>query len=144
MTIVFIGDIHQHWHYIDAGLAAQLTLPKAAVLLGDIQCERPLDELAALQQFAIGDFAPDLTLILDLPVKTGFARGRYDARIDDGLTLIGCMITNAVRCAPPGNQPTPGEQAACRPFLAARIAALPRLEVIVTLGDVARRNRFAG
>jgi predicted phosphodiesterase len=47
MIIVFIGDIHQHWHYVEAGLAAQLTLPKAAVLLGDIQCERPLDELAA-------------------------------------------------------------------------------------------------
>ena len=50
------------------------------------------------------------------------------------------MITNAVRCAPPGNKPLPGEEAACRPFLAARIAALPRLKVIVTLGDVARRN----
>ena len=50
------------------------------------------------------------------------------------------MITNAVRCAPPGNKPETAEEAACRPFLAARIAALPRLRVIVTLGDVARRN----
>jgi predicted phosphodiesterase len=47
MTIVFIGDIHQHWHYIEAGLAALPTQPRAAVLLGDIQCDRPLDELAA-------------------------------------------------------------------------------------------------
>jgi predicted phosphodiesterase len=47
MTIIFIGDIHQHWHYIDAGLAALPTQPRAAVLLGDIQCERPLDDLAA-------------------------------------------------------------------------------------------------
>jgi predicted phosphodiesterase len=47
MTIVFIGDIHQHWHFIEAGLAALATLPRAAVLLGDIQCDRPLDELAA-------------------------------------------------------------------------------------------------
>ena len=47
MTIVFIGDIHQHWHYVAAGLAALATPPRAAVLLGDIQCERPLDELAA-------------------------------------------------------------------------------------------------
>jgi len=47
MTIVFIGDIHQHWHHIDAGLAALPTQPKVAVLLGDIQCDRPLDELAA-------------------------------------------------------------------------------------------------
>ena len=50
------------------------------------------------------------------------------------------MITNAVRCAPPGNRPLPAEEATCRPFLAARLAALPRLRVIVTLGDVARRN----
>jgi uracil-DNA glycosylase len=73
-------------------------------------------------------------------LETGFARGVYDARPDDGLTLVDCMITNAVRCAPPGNKPTPAEEAACRPFLAARLAALPRLEVIVTLGDVARRS----
>jgi predicted phosphodiesterase len=46
MTIVFIGDIHQHWHYVDAGLAALAVLPRAAVLLGDVQCDRPLDELA--------------------------------------------------------------------------------------------------
>jgi uracil-DNA glycosylase family 4 len=50
------------------------------------------------------------------------------------------MITNAVRCAPPGNKPLPIEEATCRPFLKARLAALPRLKVIVTLGDVSRRS----
>lgn len=72
--------------------------------------------------------------------KLGFAMGAYDARVDDGLVLRDCMITNVVRCAPPGNKPTTEEEATCRPFLIARIAALPRLKVIVTLGDVARRN----
>ena len=85
-----------------------------------------------------GDFAG--VLLYETLLKTGFARGRYEARADDGLALVDCMITNAVRCAPPGNKPLPAEEAACRPFLAARIAALPRLRVIVTLGDVARRN----
>jgi uracil-DNA glycosylase family 4 len=85
-----------------------------------------------------GDFAG--VLLYETLVKTGFATGRYGARPDDGLTLHDCMITNAVRCAPPGNKPLPTEEAACRPFLTARIAALPRLKVIVTLGDVARRN----
>jgi predicted phosphodiesterase len=47
MTIVFIGDIHQMWEIVEHGLAALDPLPRAAVLLGDIQCERPLDELAA-------------------------------------------------------------------------------------------------
>jgi uracil-DNA glycosylase len=73
-------------------------------------------------------------------LKLGFARGVYAARPDDGLELIDCMITNAVRCAPPGNRPEPSEEASCRPYLAARIAALPRLRAILTLGDVARRN----
>jgi uracil-DNA glycosylase len=85
-----------------------------------------------------GDFAG--VLLYQTLVKFGFAEGRYEARPDDGLRLVDCMITNAVRCAPPGNKPETSEEATCRPFLAARIAALPRLQVIVTLGDVARRN----
>jgi uracil-DNA glycosylase family 4 len=73
-------------------------------------------------------------------LKAGFARGRYLARPDDGLELVDCMISNAVRCAPPANKPESTEEANCRPFLAKRIEALPRLKVIVTLGDVSRRN----
>ena len=72
--------------------------------------------------------------------KLGFARGRYDPNGEDDLELVDCMISNAVRCAPPGNKPEPSEEANCRPFLASRIADLPRLKVIVTLGDVSRRN----
>lgn len=85
-----------------------------------------------------GDFAG--VLLYETLIKTGFAKGRYQARPDDGLILTDCMITNAVRCAPPGNKPETSEEAHCRPFLTARITALPRLKVIVTLGDVARRN----
>ena len=85
-----------------------------------------------------GDFAGQL--LFDTLLRKGFARGRYEARPDDGLTLVDCMISNAVRCAPPGNKPETSEENACRPFLTARIAALPRLKVIVTLGDVSRRN----
>lgn len=79
-------------------------------------------------------------LLYQTLLKLGLAVGRYDARPDDGLQLVDCMITNAVRCAPPGNKPQPLEEATCRPFLSARIAALPRLRAIVTLGDVSRRN----
>ena len=39
-----------------------------------------------------------------------------------------------MRCAPPENKPTGAEEAACRPFLAARLAALPNLKAIVALG----------
>lgn len=85
-----------------------------------------------------GDFAG--VLLYETLLGQGFAKGRYEARADDGLRLVDCMISNAVRCAPPGNKPETAEEAACRPFLAARIAALPNLRVIVTLGDVSRRN----
>ncbi len=79
-------------------------------------------------------------MLYDTLTKTGFANGKFDARVDDGLELIDCMVTNAVRCAPPGNKPETSEENTCRPFLTARLEALPRLKVIVTLGDVARRN----
>lgn len=85
-----------------------------------------------------GDYAG--VLLYETLLKMGFARGRYEARPDDGLQLVDCMITNAVRCAPPGNKPESGEEANCRQFLTGTIRALPRLKVIVTLGDVSRRN----
>ena len=85
-----------------------------------------------------GDYAG--VLLYQTLIRTGFARGDYRADPNDGLELVDCMVSNAVRCAPPGNKPLPTEEAACRPFLAARIAALPKLKVIVTLGDVSRRN----
>ena len=47
MTIVFIGDVHQRWDLVERGLASLDALPAAAVLLGDMQCDRPLDEVAA-------------------------------------------------------------------------------------------------
>ncbi len=79
-------------------------------------------------------------ILYETLIRTGFATGTYDARPDDGLMLVDCMITNAVRCAPPLNKPLPIEEATCRPFLKARLEALPNLQVIVTLGDVSRRS----
>ncbi|ODT63391.1 MAG: uracil-DNA glycosylase [Phenylobacterium sp. SCN 69-14] len=79
-------------------------------------------------------------MLYDTLTKTGFANGRFDARTDDGLELTDCMVTNAVRCAPPGNKPETSEETTCRPFLTQRLKDLPNLKVIVTLGDVSRRN----
>jgi uracil-DNA glycosylase family 4 len=85
-----------------------------------------------------GDYAG--MLLYGTLSKLGFARGTYDPDGNDDLALVDCMISNAVRCAPPGNKPETAEEASCRPFLEARIAALPRLKAIITLGDVSRRN----
>jgi uracil-DNA glycosylase family 4 len=88
-----------------------------------------------------GDFAGDLLYATLL--ELGFARGSYRAGPDDGLMLVDCMITNAVRCVPPENKPTPAEINACRPFLASRIAALPRLAAILALGRIAHDSTLA-
>lgn len=81
-----------------------------------------------------GDFAGGL--LYETLSRHGFANGRFEARPDDGLALSDCMVTNAVRCVPPQNKPVGAEINACRPFLAARIAALPRLKAIVCLGRI--------
>lgn len=85
-----------------------------------------------------GDFAGDL--LYSTIDKFGFSKGRFDARPDDGLQLVGAMITNAVRCVPPKNKPTPLEEQTCRPFLVNRINALPNLKAILALGRVAHEN----
>ena len=82
-----------------------------------------------------GDYAGDLLYATLL--EYGFARGHYQARPDDGLTLIDCRITNAVRCVPPQNKPLPAEIKSCRPFLIATIASMPRLRAILALGRIA-------
>lgn len=82
-----------------------------------------------------GDAAGDL--LYSMLARHGFTSGSYRAEPDDGLELVDAMITNAVRCAPPENKPTGDEINRCRPFLAARIAALPRLHVILALGKIA-------
>src|SRR5262249_22878292 len=65
------------------------------------------------------------------------------ARSDDGLELRRVRITNAVRCVPPQNKPQPGEIAACRRFLAAEIASMPRLRAILALGAIAHQSVLA-
>ncbi len=88
-----------------------------------------------------GDFAGDL--LYGTLREHGFARGDYGARTDDGLTLVDCMITNAVRCVPPENKPTPAEIANCRPFLVQRLGAMPCLAAIVALGRIAHDSTLA-
>jgi len=51
--------------------------------------------------------------------------------------LSDAFISAAVRCAPPGNKPTPGERDACEPFLAREMELLSRGRVLVALGRFA-------
>jgi uracil-DNA glycosylase family 4 len=88
-----------------------------------------------------GDYAGDL--LYATLASYGFANDGFDARPDDRLVLVDTMVTNAVRCVPPENKPTPAEIATCRRFLTARIGALPRLRAIVCLGRVAHDSTLA-
>ncbi len=85
-----------------------------------------------------GDYAGDL--LYGTLKNLGLATGEYRADPSDGVTLKGAMITNAVRCAPPKNKPTPEETKTCRPFLTARYEALPKLKVFFALGSIAHES----
>lgn len=88
-----------------------------------------------------GDYAGDL--LYATLIEYGFARGPYAAHPEDGLTLTGARIVNAVRCVPPQNKPTPEEIRTCRRFLSAAIAEMPALKAIVTLGKIAHDSTLA-
>lgn len=88
-----------------------------------------------------GDYAGDL--LYKTLGKFGFSKGVYASSPDDGVTLVRAMISNAVRCVPPQNKPTPAEIRTCRPFLRARIDRLPHLRAIVCLGRIAHESTLA-
>jgi uracil-DNA glycosylase family 4 len=67
----------------------------------------------------------------------GFASRPVSTAAGDGLKLVSCRITNAVKCLPPANKPTPAEIARCNPYLADEIAALEDEAAILALGRIA-------
>lgn len=85
-----------------------------------------------------GDYAG--VLLYATLTRFGFANGRFAADPADGLELHDCLVSNAVRCVPPQNKPTPAEIATCRSFLAARLTTLPRLRAVVCLGRIAHES----
>ena len=76
-------------------------------------------------------------LLYDTLHRFGFANRGVSTGEGDGLKLIACRITNAVKCLPPANKPTPREVARCNPYLAAEIAALPDGAALLALGRIA-------
>lgn len=82
-----------------------------------------------------GDFAGELLYATLL--KFGLAHGEYRANPGDGLQLNGAVILNAVKCLPPANKPEPREIATCRNYFEAALAALPKVRVLVALGQIA-------
>ncbi|AXJ96926.1 MULTISPECIES: uracil-DNA glycosylase [unclassified Sphingomonas] len=79
-------------------------------------------------------------LLFDTLTAAGLAEGTYTGKADEALYLKGAIILNAVKCLPPENKPTPDEIRTCRPFLETELAALPKLRVVVALGQIAHQS----
>ena len=84
-----------------------------------------------------GDFAG--ILLYKTLHKFGFASHPESVSVDDGLELIGCRITNAVRCLPPENKPTGDEVQRCNGYLAAELRDLEKGTVLLALGGIAHK-----
>lgn len=85
-----------------------------------------------------GDYAGQV--LYPALAAAGLANDRFDARLDDGLELKDARITNAVRCVPPANKPTPAEITTCRDYLSQEIAALPATAIVLALGRIAHES----
>lgn len=84
-----------------------------------------------------GDYAG--VLLYETLHAYGFATAPVSEHAADGLELVNCRITNAVRCLPPQNKPTTAEVNECNVFLADEMLQLPRPDIVLALGTVAHR-----
>ncbi len=84
-----------------------------------------------------GDYAG--ILLYETLHAFGFASRAESVAADDGLRLIDCRISNAVKCLPPENKPEPAEIKTCNRYLAEELRAAPELRVLLALGLVAHK-----
>ena len=78
-------------------------------------------------------------LLYQMLHKYGFGTRDRSESADDGLELIDCRITNAVKCLPPENKPVGAEINTCNAFLARELQTLPQGSVVMALGGIAHR-----
>ncbi|HEC16959.1 MAG TPA: uracil-DNA glycosylase [Sedimenticola sp.] len=82
-----------------------------------------------------GDYAG--ILLYETLYEYGFSTSPQSLSRDDGLELIGCRITNAVKCLPPQNKPVGAEINTCNAYLSNELAALPEGALVLALGSIA-------
>jgi uracil-DNA glycosylase family 4 len=136
--------------------------PRLADFLGEVRTQHPDYHARPVAPF--GDAAPRLLIVGLAPGmhganrsgrpftgdhagillyqtlhQFGYASAPQSVAANDGLRLIGCRITNAVKCLPPANKPEPGEIRECNRYLAAELAALPEHASILALGLIAHQ-----
>lgn len=84
-----------------------------------------------------GDFAG--VLLYETLYEFGFSNQAESTHRGDGLELLNCRITNAVKCLPPQNKPLTTEVNTCNDFLAQELAALRKGAVVLCLGGIAHK-----
>lgn len=84
-----------------------------------------------------GDYAG--ILLYETLHRFGLASRPDAVSCDDGLKLIDCRITNAVKCLPPENKPKPDEVRCCNAYLRDEIGELPPGATILALGGIAHQ-----
>jgi uracil-DNA glycosylase family 4 len=85
------------------------------------------------------DYAGDL--LYPTLQKFGFMIGDYQAHAQDGIKLLNCLITNAVKCVPPQNKPEASEINTCRShFFKAELAHYQNAKVMIALGTIAHES----
>ena len=71
--------------------------------------------------------------------RNGFSSAETSESRDDGLQLLDCRITNAVKCLPPENKPIGSEIKTCNSYLQQELAVLQEGSVVVALGGIAHK-----
>jgi uracil-DNA glycosylase family 4 len=84
-----------------------------------------------------GDYAG--ILLYQTLHRFGFASSAQSLHAQDGLTLLGCRITNAVKCVPPQNKPDLLEIKRCNRYLSSELEILKPGTCLLALGHIAHR-----
>jgi uracil-DNA glycosylase family 4 len=78
-------------------------------------------------------------LLYDTLHRYGYANRPQSVALGDGLELLGCRITNAVKCLPPENKPLPVEVRLCNGYLRGELESLAPASAILALGAIAHQ-----
>ena len=84
-----------------------------------------------------GDYAG--VLLYETLYQFGFANRPLSEHARDGLELLGCRITNAVKCLPPQNKPEPSEINQCNNYLQHELNVLDEDVAVLALGQIAHK-----
>lgn len=84
-----------------------------------------------------GDYAG--ILLYRTLFEAGLSTAPASTSAADSLRLVGCRITNAVKCLPPANKPETSEIIECNAYLRAELEGVRPGTVLLALGGIAHR-----